>query len=85
VRGNPTRGLAAGRAGSRAHGRRTTTGIAITLDLYGHLLPSAHDAAAGLPDAFLARSAGAGGDPTATRTAPHPAESQSQSGFGRNR
>jgi len=33
--------------------------ITITLDLYGHLLPGAHDEAAGLLDAFLARQASA--------------------------
>ena len=32
--------------------------IAITFDLYGHLLPGAHDEAAGLLDAFLARQVG---------------------------
>jgi integrase len=32
--------------------------IAITYDLYGHLMPGSHDEAAGLLDAFLARSAG---------------------------
>jgi hypothetical protein len=45
--------------------------IAITVDLYGHLRPGAHEEAAGLLDAFLARSAG---DATAA-TAAHPAES----------
>jgi integrase len=45
--------------------------IAITFDLYGHMLPGAHEEAAGLLDAFLARSAG---DATAA-TAAHPAES----------
>jgi integrase len=33
--------------------------IKITLDQYGHLLPSAEDEAAGLLDAFLARQLGA--------------------------
>jgi integrase len=51
--------------------------IAITFDLYGHLMPGAHDEAAGLLDAFLARSAGAGADPTASQAAAHPAQSQS--------
>jgi hypothetical protein len=32
--------------------------IAITFDLYGHMLPGAHDEAAGLLDAFLARRLG---------------------------
>jgi len=32
--------------------------IAITFDLYGHLMPGAQEEAAGLLDAFLARSAG---------------------------
>ena len=39
--------------------------IAITFDLYGHMLPGAHDEAAGLLDAFLARSAGAETETTA--------------------
>jgi integrase len=47
--------------------------IAITFDLYGHMLPGAHDEAAGLLDAFLARAATSDGDPTAA----HPAESRS--------
>jgi hypothetical protein len=51
--------------------------IAITFDLYGHMLPGAHDEAAGLFDAFLTRAAGAGADPTAAETAAHPAESRS--------
>ncbi len=42
--------------------------IGITLDQYGHLLPGAEDEAAGLLDAFLARSAGAASAPL---TAPH--------------
>ena len=47
--------------------------IAITFDLYGHLMPGSHDEAAGLLDAFLARSAGgADSESTASRTAPHP-------------
>ena len=33
--------------------------ISITFDLYGHLMPGAHEEAAGLLDAFLARSANA--------------------------
>ena len=45
--------------------------IRITLDQYGHLLPGAEDEAAGLLDAFLARSAGTPADPSAPRTAPH--------------
>jgi integrase len=32
--------------------------IAITYDLYGHLMPGSHDEAAGLLDAFLARQSG---------------------------
>jgi integrase len=32
--------------------------IAITYDLYGHLMPGSHDEAAGLLDAFLARQLG---------------------------
>jgi integrase len=51
--------------------------IAITLDLYGPMLPGAHGEAAGLLDAFLARSAGAGADLTAAQTAAHPAETRS--------
>jgi hypothetical protein len=34
--------------------------IAITYDLYGHLMPGSHDEAASLLDAFLARSASGG-------------------------
>ncbi len=49
-------------------------GVAITLDLYGHLLPGSHDEAAGLFDAYLARAAGTENAPTAPRTAPHPAK-----------
>jgi integrase len=48
--------------------------IALTLDLYGHLMPGSHDEAAGLLDAFLARSAGA---ETAAPTAAHPAQTRS--------
>lgn len=48
--------------------------IRITLDQYGHLLPGAEVEAAGLLDAFLARQAGSGADPSAPQTAPHPAE-----------
>jgi hypothetical protein len=44
--------------------------IGITLDQYGHLLPGAEDEAAGLLDAFLARSAGAETDTSAPPTAP---------------
>jgi hypothetical protein len=36
--------------------------IGITLDQYGHLLPGAEDEAAGLLDAFLARSLGVSRD-----------------------
>ena len=51
--------------------------IAITFDLYGHLMPGSHDEAAGLLDAFLARRlGGAETDRTAPRTAPHPVQSQ---------
>ena len=51
--------------------------IGITLDQYGHLLPGAEDEAAGLLDAFLARQVGGTNpDPTAPRTAPHPAQTQ---------
>ena len=46
--------------------------IRITLDQYGHLLPGAEDEAAGLLNAFLARSAGASTDPSA----PHPTQTQ---------
>lgn len=45
--------------------------IKITLDLYGHLMPGSEDQAAGLLDAYLARSAG---DSTAAQTAAHPTE-----------
>jgi integrase len=48
--------------------------ISITFDLYGHLMPGAHDEAAGLLDAFLARSAGADTTATAAQAAAHPAE-----------
>jgi integrase len=51
--------------------------IAVTFDLYGHMLPGAHDEAAGLLDAFLARAPGADADPTAAETAAHLAESRS--------
>ena len=50
--------------------------IAITLDLSGHLMPGAHGEAAGLLDAFLARSAGAETDATAAPTAAHPAQTR---------
>jgi integrase len=51
--------------------------IRITLDQYGHLLPGAEDEAAGLLDSLLARQVGGTTpDPTAPRTAPHPAEAQ---------
>ena len=48
--------------------------IAITFDLYGHLMPGSHDEAAGLLDAFLARQVGgAEGERTEARrrTRPH--------------
>jgi hypothetical protein len=52
--------------------------IAITYDLYGHLMPGSHDEAAGLLDAFLARAAQAETDATsAAETAAHPAEARS--------
>jgi integrase len=51
--------------------------IAVTLDLYGHLMPGSHDEAAGLLDAFLARSAGTETVSTAAPTAPHPEQSRS--------
>jgi integrase len=55
--------------------------IAITFDLYGHMLPGANDEAAGLLDAFLARSAQTETDAAiAARTAAYPAETRSQSG-----
>ena len=50
--------------------------IAITFDLYGHLMPGSHDEAAGMLDAFLARSADADTDATAPPTAPHPAQTR---------
>jgi integrase len=51
--------------------------IAITFDLYGHLLPGSHGEAAGLLDAFLARAAEAETDATtAAQAAAHPAESR---------
>ena len=47
--------------------------VAITLDLYGHLLPGSEDEAAGLLDAFLARAAGSElRAETAAQTAAHP-------------
>jgi integrase len=48
--------------------------IAITYDLYGHLMPGAQEQAADLLDAYLAR--GDGGS-TAAPTAAHPTKSQS--------
>ena len=52
--------------------------MAITFDLYGHLLPGSHDEAAGLLGAFLARAAEAETDATtAAQAAAHPAESRS--------
>ena len=51
--------------------------IAITYDLYGHLLPGSHDEAAELLDAFLARAAEAETDvTTGPQTGPHPAQIQ---------
>jgi integrase len=51
--------------------------IRITLDQYGHLLPGAEDEAAGLLDAFLARSlGGAELERTAAPTAGHPKQSR---------
>jgi integrase len=50
--------------------------ISITFDLYGHLLPGSRDEAAGLLDAFLARSAGADTSASPAQNAAHPAESQ---------
>jgi integrase len=44
--------------------------IAITLDLYGHLMPGAEDEATGLLDAYFARNAGAA---TVAQTVAHPA------------
>ncbi len=52
--------------------------IAITFDLYGHLMPGSHGEAAELLDAFLAHQAGASEvEVSAPRTAPHPAPSRS--------
>jgi hypothetical protein len=52
--------------------------IAITFDLYGHLMPGSHDEAAGLLDAFLARAAQSETDATtAAETAAHPAPARS--------
>jgi integrase len=48
--------------------------IGITLNQYGHLLPGAEGEAAGLLDAYLARTLGAD-PPGAPQTAPHPTES----------
>lgn len=49
--------------------------IAITLDLYGHLLPGSEDEAAGLLDAFFARE----DEQTAAQTVAHPRETALQS------
>jgi hypothetical protein len=49
------------------------------------MLPGAHDEAADLLDAFLARAAGADTAVSAAQTTAHPAEGQSYSGLGRNR
>jgi integrase len=49
--------------------------IAVTLDLYGHLLPGSEAEAADLLDAFLARSAGA----TSPETSPDPTLAAAQS------
>jgi integrase len=46
--------------------------IAITLDLYGHLMPGAQDEAMALLDAYLAREIGAEEVPTVPQTVPHP-------------
>ncbi len=46
--------------------------IAITFDLYGHLMPGAQEEAAGLLDAFLARSAGDGLQPDCSAPAANP-------------
>ncbi|HTE60019.1 MAG TPA: tyrosine-type recombinase/integrase [Solirubrobacteraceae bacterium] len=47
--------------------------IAVTMDLYGHLMPGAEDEAADLFDAYLARAAGGTiPDPTAAIPAAHP-------------
>ncbi len=52
--------------------------IGITLNQYGHLLPGAENEAADMLDAFLARQVGGSElEPTAPRTAPHPAQSRS--------
>lgn len=52
--------------------------IAITLDLYGHLLPGSEDQAAAMLDAFLARAAGGSDpDPTVAQTVAHPPQSHS--------
>lgn len=49
--------------------------IGITLDLYGHLMPGSEGEAAGLLDAYLARSAGGTvAEPTAAESAAHPEE-----------
>jgi hypothetical protein len=46
--------------------------IAITYDLYGHLMPGSYDEAADY-STFLARQLGGENvEPTAPRTAPHP-------------
>jgi integrase len=51
--------------------------IAITYDLYGHLMPGNEEEAAGLLDAFLARQlGGTEADRNAPRTAPHPAQTR---------
>jgi len=39
--------------------------IAITFDLYGHLMPGAQEEASGLLDAFLARPAGSSAEESA--------------------
>ena len=55
--------------------------IRITLDQYGHLLPGAEDEAAGLLDAFLARSGGRA-RPECTADCTAGPQSRSQSGPG---
>jgi integrase len=46
--------------------------IAVTLDLYGHLLPGSEAEAATLLEAFLARSAGGSVPPTVPQEADAP-------------
>jgi integrase len=51
--------------------------IKVTLDIYGHLLPGSEAEAAGLFDAYLARSIG---DPSVAPTVAHPTQSQALRG-----